>query len=289
MATLSSPLTLSNPSSTKIPRLIYGTAWKKETTVDLVYQAIKAGFRGIDTAAQPRHYREDLIQTKFTSTSGQDTDNMPYSPDQSLEEQIHTSVASSLKNFTFSKEEPYIDCLVLHSPFRTNEENTLAWKVLSAYHPTQIHALGLSNIPLPVLKTIHSSLSPKPCVVQNRFYAGTAFEVPLRKFCREEGIVFQSFWTYTGNPGLMKNGAVKGLALELGKMGVKEGEREVVALYGLVLGLDGVSILDGTKREERMKGDLEGVEMLGQWREREGKGRWNELIGKFREVIGEGY
>jgi diketogulonate reductase-like aldo/keto reductase len=27
----------------------------------LVYQAIKAGFRGIDTAAQPRHYQEDLV------------------------------------------------------------------------------------------------------------------------------------------------------------------------------------------------------------------------------------
>lgn len=45
----------------KIPKLIYGTAWKKERTAGLVYEAIKAGFRAIDTAAQPRHYREDLV------------------------------------------------------------------------------------------------------------------------------------------------------------------------------------------------------------------------------------
>lgn len=40
---------------------MYGTAWKKQQTATLVYQAIKAGFRGIDTAAQPRHYQENLV------------------------------------------------------------------------------------------------------------------------------------------------------------------------------------------------------------------------------------
>ena len=37
--------------------MIYGTAWKAERTTKLVYQALQAGFRGIDTAAQPRHYQ----------------------------------------------------------------------------------------------------------------------------------------------------------------------------------------------------------------------------------------
>jgi len=49
------------PSSAPMPRLLYGTAWKKDDTAELVYQALKAGFRGIDTAAQPKHYREDLV------------------------------------------------------------------------------------------------------------------------------------------------------------------------------------------------------------------------------------
>lgn len=44
-----------------LPVFIYGTAWKKDRTKDLVYQALKTGFRGVDTAAQPRHYREDLV------------------------------------------------------------------------------------------------------------------------------------------------------------------------------------------------------------------------------------
>ena len=58
---LSASLTLKNEAGTKIPRLVYGTAWKKQRSADLVYQALKAGFRAIDTAAQPRHYQENLV------------------------------------------------------------------------------------------------------------------------------------------------------------------------------------------------------------------------------------
>jgi diketogulonate reductase-like aldo/keto reductase len=48
-------------SQSAIPALIYGTAWKQEKTADLVLQAIRSGFTAIDTAAQPKHYREDLV------------------------------------------------------------------------------------------------------------------------------------------------------------------------------------------------------------------------------------
>jgi diketogulonate reductase-like aldo/keto reductase len=43
------------------PPFIYGTAWKKDRTKALVKEAVKAGFTSIDTAAQPRHYQEDLV------------------------------------------------------------------------------------------------------------------------------------------------------------------------------------------------------------------------------------
>jgi diketogulonate reductase-like aldo/keto reductase len=45
----------------KIPSLLYGTAWKGEATAGLVITAVAAGFKGIDTAAQRKHYREDLV------------------------------------------------------------------------------------------------------------------------------------------------------------------------------------------------------------------------------------
>jgi diketogulonate reductase-like aldo/keto reductase len=43
------------------PPFIYGTAWKKDATTSLVRQALEAGYTAIDTANQPRHYREDLV------------------------------------------------------------------------------------------------------------------------------------------------------------------------------------------------------------------------------------
>jgi diketogulonate reductase-like aldo/keto reductase len=51
-------MSLVSPASLKI---IYGTAWKKERTKDLVYRAIASGFRAIDTACQPKHYSERLV------------------------------------------------------------------------------------------------------------------------------------------------------------------------------------------------------------------------------------
>ena len=82
------------------PLLLYGTAWKKTATTSLVATALSAGFQGIDTACQPKHYREDLVgaglgsflnstgtprgalfvQTKFTAPGGQDLATIPYDP-----------------------------------------------------------------------------------------------------------------------------------------------------------------------------------------------------------------
>ncbi|MGR9051636.1 MAG: aldo/keto reductase, partial [Gammaproteobacteria bacterium] len=80
-----------------LPKIIYGTAWKQERTANLTETAVLAGFRGIDTACQPKHYdeagagaalqrlkrrgieRSDLyLQTKFTPLSGHDPLRIPY-------------------------------------------------------------------------------------------------------------------------------------------------------------------------------------------------------------------
>lgn len=45
------------PATMLMPKILYGTAWKKERTADLVVKAVLAGFRGIDTACQPKHYQ----------------------------------------------------------------------------------------------------------------------------------------------------------------------------------------------------------------------------------------
>ena len=83
----------------------------------------------------------------------------------------------------------------------------------------------------------------------------------------------------------MQSKAVTSLADELDKLGVHDAE--VLALYALVVGLGGVTVLDGTTKFERMKADLEGLEIFGKWAEGEGKQGWHEHLGAFKEMIGD--
>lgn len=99
--------------------------------------------------------------------------------------------------------------------------------------------------------------------------------------------MFQSFWTLTGNPGLVKCKPV----LEMAEMirGVRdvEGDEKALALYCLVLGLEGVSVLNGTTNLGRMGRDMLTVESVGALVEGEWKGKWDGWLSEFREVIGE--
>ncbi|KAI0391043.1 putative aldo-keto reductase [Xylariaceae sp. FL0594] len=286
-------------------RLLYGTAWKKEATADLVYKALKAGFRGIDTAAQPRHYneplvgvgikkaisegivkREDLfIQTKFTPVDGQDLDNMPYNPKDTLDKQVHASVASSLTSFTFDcPVNAYIDSLVLHSPPSSHfADLLLVWQTLETYVPHKIRHLGISNTDLHVVNRLCTSADVRirPAVVQNRFYPATHWDVDLRAYCRAQGISFQTFWTLSGNPKLLRSETVQELAKSAGVT-------PPVALYALVLGLEGTTVLDGTTNESHMAEDLKVTEIVdGFAQSEEGKDVWRACLDGFKRRIGD--
>jgi len=152
---------------------------------------------------------------------------------------------------------------------------------LASYVPQTIKHIGISNTPLSIVRYLYSNpdITVKPSVVQNRFYADSDYDVNLRRFCREMGIVYQSFWTLTGNPELLKSEIVGDVAEGVGV------EREV-ALYGLVVGLKGICVLDGTKTEEHMKGDLEGVKKIVEFAE-ENEEVWDSWVSDFRKLIGD--
>ncbi|KAK0247967.1 hypothetical protein LTS09_016928 [Friedmanniomyces endolithicus] len=266
----------------RMPALIYGTAWKKDNTRELVRQALTTGFRGIDTAAQPKHYREDLvgrgiadamrqnginredlyIQTKYTSLDGHDRSNMPYDAKSSISEQVRASVASSLRHFAPTAEhaeQVYIDCLVLHSPLPTQSQTFEAWQAMESFVPKHVRTIGISNVyHLPILTALYESASVKPTVVQNRFYRDTGYDREIRAFCKDKGMTYQSFWTLTANPDLLRSHVVNHIAACVGVS-------RPVALYGLVLSLGNISILDGTTSVEHMKDDLKGVHAVQSW------------------------
>lgn len=186
---------------------------------------------------------------------------------------------SSLRNFTIEGQEPYLDSLVMHSPLDTLQDTLTVWKTLETYTPHTIHNLGISNVTLPVLQVITQRASVKPAVVQNRFHDQTEFEVDMRAFCRENDIVFQSFWTLSANPALLRSPPVSRVAQEAGVPAP-------AAYYSLVLGLEGITVLDGTTNEVHMRDDLEGIEKVGAWADTEGTS-WAMALSAFKELIGE--
>jgi diketogulonate reductase-like aldo/keto reductase len=87
--------------------------------------------------------------------------------------------------------------------------------------------------------------------VQNRFYAETGYDVGIRGFCNANGIMYQSFWTLTGNPSVLRSSIIRGIAERIGMSAEGVFYRFCVE--------EGVTVLDGTTSEEHMVEDLRAV------------------------------
>ncbi len=64
----------------QVPRFLYGTAWKEEQTQRLTELALRAGFRGIDTANQRRHYFEAAVGQAVAALAASGIVTLPPSP-----------------------------------------------------------------------------------------------------------------------------------------------------------------------------------------------------------------
>lgn len=248
-----------------MPPIIYGTAWKKERTTELVIQAFDAGFRGFDTACHPRHYAEELVgealtqlgkkgvarndyylQTKYTPISGQDLDTVPYDAEAKIADQVAQSFQVSLNNLNTS----YLDGLILHSPFAEFDETLSAWRAMEMLQKQGgSKLLGISNCyDLGLLKMLYEQAEIKPRIVQNRFYEKSGYDVALRAWCIGKQISYQSFWTLTANQHILKNSGVQRLAAQY-----KKSPAQVLFNY---LKQRQVTPLTGTSSRDHMKMDL---------------------------------
>jgi diketogulonate reductase-like aldo/keto reductase len=249
----------------RIPRIIYGTAWKKDRTATLVEQAIRLGFRGIDTASQPKHYHEAgvgdgvaaclrsgvdrselYLQSKFTPLDGQDPLRIPYDPKASLGEQVAQSFQTSLNNL----QTPYLDCLVLHSPLANPQQLLEVWQAMELiFHNGGAKQLGISNCyDLKQLEFLVQAAEIKPAIIQNRFYADTHYDSSLRVYCQQQHIIYQSFWTLTANPQVLAQITLQTLA--------KKYQASVAQVFFRYLSQIDIIPLTGSTSESHMRDDL---------------------------------
>jgi diketogulonate reductase-like aldo/keto reductase len=256
---------LTTSAGVKMPRIIYGTAWKKDRTADLVVKAIQTGFRGIDTACQPKHYnepqigtalqrlkdygieREDLfLQTKFTPLSGQDPRQVPYEKNAPVELQIAQSFETSKNNL----QTEYVDSLVLHSPMAPHPLLMKAWNAMEKIQKTGgARQLGISNCyDTDVIRSLYADAGVKPAIIQNRFYQETGYDADLRHWCSDHEVIYQSFWTLTANPHVLASNIIRTIAWKY-----KKTEAQIFFRY---LSLSGIVPLTGTTSEQHMREDL---------------------------------
>lgn len=246
--------------------MIYGTAWKKEDTTRLVEEAVKTGFRSIDTACQPKHYREDLVglalenlykedivkredlflQTKFTPINGQDTNNMPYLSSDSILVQLEKSFLKSKENLKTN----YLDSYLIHSPFGPADDFVAVWKTMEEYVSVgEVKQIGISNCyDLNVLEFLYDFAQIKPKVVQNRFYGDSSYDREIREFCRKNDITYQSFWSLTANPHILSNPIVIDLSNSY--------EKTIPQIFYKFLNQINITPLNGTTSKVHMQEDL---------------------------------
>jgi diketogulonate reductase-like aldo/keto reductase len=134
----------------------------------------------------------------------------PYDPRDPLPDQVRRSFETSLRNLGTE----YLDSLVLHSPMRSFEDTMTVWRVFEELHKTgKVLSLGISNTyDLSVLQRLYREAEVKPSFLQNRFYEDSGYDLDIRSFCRGHNITYQSFWTLTANPRMLKSAPIMDLA-----------------------------------------------------------------------------
>ncbi len=250
-----------------VPDFLYGTAWKEERTAALVEAALRAGFRGIDTANQRRHYfeagvgeglaaayrsgitlRDEIfLQSKFTYAPGQDH-RLPYDPSASFSEQVAQSMASSLEHLGTG----HVDSFVLHGPASSDDwtnDDAEVWEAMrKELNAGRAKLLGVSNVSLRQLQQMAEVHLEAPAFVQNRCYARLGWDREVRRFCNERKIIYQGFSLLTANKEILRHHVVGDIAARANAT-----PAQVVFAFAQKAGM---LPLTGTSSPEHMNQDL---------------------------------
>jgi len=260
-------MTLTAYNNAPIPSFMYGTAWKKEATTQLVQLAVASGFTAIDTANQLIHYQEALVgealqaleqkgiardtlflQTKFTSVDGQDH-RTPYDASADLTTQVRQSFDSSLTHLCTE----YVDSYVLHGPHQRRGLGEADWEVWAAmeglYESGKTKMIGISNVTAGQVNQLCEQADHKPMVVQNRCFAALGWDKEVRDICQTHGIIYQGFSLLTANRAVLADPEIRTIAQRLGAS-----TAQVIFRFAMQIGM---LPLTGTTSQHHMKEDLQ--------------------------------
>lgn len=251
-----------------VPSLLFGTAWKNDSTARSTEAALRAGLRGVDSANQRPSYDERgvgaalacvfsqapleraelFLQSKFSYARSHEQPP-PYDTLAAVNLQVEQSFASSLSNLGVST----LDSYLLHSPWQragVARQDWEAWQALEGLvFQQKVGLIGLSNVSTEQLETIHRLAEVKPAFVQNRCEAQRGWDRETREACRALGVTYQGFSLLTANAAARRHPHVLRAAERTDRT-----PEQIIIRFALELG---IIVLTGPTTERHLHEDLD--------------------------------
>ncbi|HET7725520.1 MAG TPA: aldo/keto reductase [Propionibacteriaceae bacterium] len=186
-------------SGTTIPKIGFGTWLLKEgdECYDAVTEALKAGYRHIDTA---RAYHNEASVGRAVRDSGIPREEVFVTSKVPAEAK---SYGAAVEQFEITMREiglDYLDLLLIHAPWPWNErgkdcraENKEVWHAMESFVADgRVRAIGISNFTRADIESLLPACTIIPAVDQIQWYIGHDVEDTVAA-CAEHGIVVEAY------------------------------------------------------------------------------------------------
>jgi diketogulonate reductase-like aldo/keto reductase len=194
-----------------MPRLGLGTAALPGKTAEIVYEALEAGVRLLDSAQAQEWYSEEDVGkgiARYSSEQQGSLDDLiivtKIHPRSFRSDKLRNKVDESrrLLYSSWRSDASQIDVVLLHSPYCwsghcSQEEESHSWQ--SAWQTLEelkeegaIRAIGVSNFDLEQLQELEGMANVKVAVVQN-WMDPLHQDKGVREFCKMHGITYMAY------------------------------------------------------------------------------------------------
>ena len=200
-------ISLNNGQS--IPQLGLGVyKVSQNAAVELVHEAIKVGYRRVDTAAL---YGNEAEVGEAIRTSGVPRDDIFVTTKIWNDRQGSTNAPAAIEESLQKLDIGYIDMLLIHWPCPTQNLFVETWKVFEeALRTGKIRGIGVSNFEPHHIESLVASGSSLPALNQVELHP--AFQQPdVRRYNREHGIATEA-WSPLGRGRYEDNSVLSAIA-----------------------------------------------------------------------------
>ncbi|WP_137597923.1 aldo/keto reductase [Paucilactobacillus kaifaensis] len=197
MSILTETFTLAN--KVEIPKVGFGT-WQipgGKTAYDAVANALKVGYRHIDTA---QAYANESSVGKAIKDSGIKREDIFVTSKLPAEIKTYDGALAAFDKTMDNLGLKYLDLYLIHAPWPWSQigtdhdrDNVETWKAMEKiYQSGRVKSIGVSNFNVHDLKNILESATVTPFVDQIQYYVGYT-EPKITKFAQEQGMLVEAY------------------------------------------------------------------------------------------------